>query len=352
MLKEKEYLIIQIVYALLVLGNMFYTISQYHSLSYSLLISIGTVAFLIAIVVFNNKVILPKVITARYVMVYIVFLTGLMFFVRYLLVAFFSFEDPDIEITVYNKVTGTIEVKNQTRGVQKVIMIALGATLFFNTSSILIKKILEERAKHFTSEVERKKAELKLLKTQFSPHFLLNALNNLYSVSKLQPERTSEQVQRLSSLLKYITYDQTKNKISLQKEVAFIRDYVYFQLEKGEEHYEVVLDFDEVNPEMMIEPRILIPFIENAFKHSYVPGKRALVKLRLKSLDTQLHFTISNSISHYQRAREEDGYFGVGIESVKRILDTVYENAYTLAINTTDTSYEVDLKINTVHAQA
>ena len=348
---EKEYLIIQVVYALLVLGNVFYTTSQYHSILYSLLISFGTVASLIAIVIFNNKVILPKVITARYVMTYIIFLTGLMFLVRYLLVTYFTFENPDIEITIHNKVTGEIQIKNETRGVLKVILIALGATLFFNTSIILIKKILEEKAKHFTSEVERKKAELKLLKTQFSPHFLLNALNNLYSVSKLQPQRTSEQIQKLSSLLKYITYDQTKNKVTLQKEMKFIQDYVYFQLEKGEDQYEVTLDFEEVNPEMLIEPRVLIPFIENAFKHSYSPGKKAHIKMYLSSKYSDIHFVLNNTVSQYQRSTEEDGYFGVGIDSVKLILDTEYENEYTLTINTTDTSYGVDLKINTVHAQ-
>lgn len=349
MFKGKEIILIHIIIGSVILIYVFYSLLQHNPLLYSVVSSLVIVSILAVFITLASHVFLPKIMTIKYLVPYVAFLTVSMFLFRFVMIRYFAYLNPELVITIYNETDGSYSTFNQSSGMQKFLLTATGTYLFFNIGFVFLKRIHEENSKFLESEVERKKAEFKLLKTQFSPHFLLNAINNLYSVSILQPNKTSTHIEKLASLLKYITYDQTKSQIKLKSEVQFIKDYIFFQLEKGENDYQVNLNISDLDPEMLIEPRVLIAFIENAFKHSYSPGILAKIDIELRTVENEIHFSIKNTLSSYLRNMEEDGYFGMGVESVRLILDLVYENANELKINQTNTSYEVGLKIKVTH---
>ena len=143
----------------------------------------------------------------------------------------------------------------------------------------------------------------------------------------------------------YVTYDQMAEKISLEKEIAFINDYIYFQQEKGEDLFNVTTNFEEVDQSLEIEPRLFIPFVENAFKFAYQPNKTMNVSIHLKSKNDELYFTIINNISTYQRRSKEDGYFGVGINSVKKLLINLYPERHELKITNSPLEYCIELTL-------
>jgi LytS/YehU family sensor histidine kinase len=202
-------------------------------------------------------------------------------------------------------------------------------------------------------EIVNKTAELKLISTQFSPHFFLNSLNNLYSISKLKPDKTSTFIEKLTTLMQYVTYEQMEEKILLKKEIDFIRDYIYFQQEKGDNLFNVSTNFEDADHSLLIEPRLFIPFVENAFKFAYQPNKTMSINISIKTTIDELHFTVINDVSTHQRRSEEDGYFGVGINSVKKILANLYPKRHELNITNTEQpllsgkhKYSVKLTLN------
>ena len=122
---------------------------------------------------------------------------------------------------------------------------------------------------------EKLQTELKFLKSQINPHFLFNALNNIYSLSVFQSEKTPDSIARLSDILRYVIYDCDKDRVSLQKELDYIRDYIaLFQLKK-EKGLNIQLDLPEQANGYSVPPMLFIPFIENALKHSHIENRSA-----------------------------------------------------------------------------
>ncbi|MCB0655761.1 MAG: histidine kinase, partial [Saprospiraceae bacterium] len=117
---------------------------------------------------------------------------------------------------------------------------------------------------------EKLETEIKFLKSQINPHFLFNALNNIYTLSMMESKLAPDNILRLSEMLRYVLYDCNEEQVPLRKEIHYIRNYVHFYLLKDSSGLNVKLDLDESHPEKPIAPMLLIPFVENAFKHSKI----------------------------------------------------------------------------------
>ena len=229
-----------------------------------------------------------------------------------------------------------------------VIQLASLATLLSTTIIQIYKKNRETEKQMAQVALAKKEAELKLLRTQFNPHFLLNTLNNLYSVAITKPAKSTAHIERLISLMKYLTYDLTDDRIELIKELDFIDDYIFFQTEKDSERFNVKKTISIAQPNAKIEPRILIPFVENAFKHAYHPEKKAQIQLNCVQVAHHLEFTITNTTSDFVRNKKEEGYFGLGVDSTIQLLDSVYGQNKNIEVRSEEYVYSVKLTINNI----
>lgn len=197
-------------------------------------------------------------------------------------------------------------------------------------------------------EKEKLSAELKLMRSQINPHFLFNALNNLLAISERhQQEEISEGISRLSYLLRFIIYDTQSKFISLEQEVEFIKDYIKLNALRYDESdpIEVVFNVSDNLKAAKIAPALLIPFVENAFKHGIDINSPSFIKIDLTLNDNQLRFLVSNSIHKTKLDKIAAQYNGVGLKNVKRRLKLIYPDDSRLLINQDDDKFMVDLTI-------
>lgn len=194
------------------------------------------------------------------------------------------------------------------------------------------------------ARLEKKQAELLFLKSQINPHFLFNTLNNIYSLSQYQPQLVSESVLRLSKILRYLLYETGHEFVTVDKEVKILKDYI--DLEKLRYSETVTIDFNyEIESfAEMIPPLLLIPLVENAFKHgvSVSRGNR-FVDVRWFLLKRKLHFTVKNS--SYATADYEEPKDNIGLSNLRRRLELLYKD-FELATEQKNSTFTAELKIN------
>ncbi len=221
------------------------------------------------------------------------------------------------------------------------VLTFLGSTLI-EVTRFANKK--EKEAIH--SEKEKLETELKFLKSQVNPHFLFNALNNIYSLSVMQAPQTSESVMQLSEILRYMVYDSNEEKVPLESEIAYIENYVNLKLLKDSRGMDVQLNLDKSSPRLMIPPLLFIPFVENAFKHSKIENLRSgFIKIDLKTQNGQVQFKVQNSLPANGFTKDKVG--GVGLENIQKRLDLLYPgDQHDLKIRQTEGQFDIDLKLS------
>ncbi|WP_235689732.1 sensor histidine kinase [Fulvivirga lutea] len=194
-------------------------------------------------------------------------------------------------------------------------------------------------------EQDKLSAELKFLKAQVHPHFLFNTLNNLYALTLKSSEKAPEVVLKLSDLLNYMLYECNTDRVPLKKEIELVENYV--ELEKLRYGDRLDTTFNkEIEGENYIAPMLILPFIENSFKHG-VSGEteNSWVSIDITVKDGLLTLKVDNSKSSELTKDEREYREGIGLNNVKRRLELLYGGAYDLKILDTDESYLVVLKL-------
>jgi len=195
---------------------------------------------------------------------------------------------------------------------------------------------------------ETLKAELDFLKAQVNPHFLFNVLNMAYSsANKNDDEETAGIIEELANMMRYMLYESNVNKIALEKEIEYLQSFVNLQKKRLSTE---VLPSVRFNVQGKVEnyqiaPLLLIPFVENAFKHGIRMGNETFIYINLAVLNNILIFEVKNSISKNSNELETQ-YGGVGLENVKKRMELLYPNQYELTINEEAKKFKVTLKIN------
>lgn len=195
-------------------------------------------------------------------------------------------------------------------------------------------------------ELENQKlsAELSFLKMQVNPHFLFNALNNIYSLAVIEnSKRTGNSILKLSELLRYMLYEKedTESKVSLDKEIHHINSYI--DLEKLRHQGDIYINFSiegDIYGKRIV-PLLLFPLLENAFKHGVLTEKDKPVNIDLAIADHRIKFSITNFINIY----EKDSVGGIGLENVKKRLDLIYGGKYQLDISKSEDRFNVNLQL-------
>lgn len=194
---------------------------------------------------------------------------------------------------------------------------------------------------------EKLEAEMKLLKSQINPHFLFNALNNVYSLSYLKPEQTPENLLKLSDMLRYMLYECNVERVVLEKEIAYLQNFINLQLLKDSRGMNVKVDLTVKHPHLPIAPMLLIPFVENAFKHSPIENlEKGWIDIQLSTQPDQITFRVANSIRKKDSPKDSVG--GIGLPTTRRLLELNYPNQHELNIEVTPDQYLIQLEIKII----
>lgn len=192
---------------------------------------------------------------------------------------------------------------------------------------------------------EKLDMELRFLKSQINPHFLFNALNNIYSLVYTNDKNAPDSILKLSEMLRYITDECQAEKISIDKEIKYIESFIDFQLMRIDGPRNISLTKSICNPAFCLPPMILQPFIENSFKHSRIESTPSgYIHIYLTQNKSSLSLVVENSQPH-SPLNKPDTRSGIGIENVKKRLDLAFGNKYALVIENKPEYYRVKLNI-------
>lgn len=217
------------------------------------------------------------------------------------------------------------------------------------TSFEMILNSEEQRREKEEIKKEKLYSELSFLKSQINPHFLFNSLNNIYSLTQRSPKNASQAILLLSDLMRYMLYDSAHNKIKLTQEIQCLKNYIALQRLRISRKEPVKIDFKESGnfSTMCIEPLILIPFLENAFKHGVSYNRASLVSISLKAEANIIKFEVYNTKkqANISTLDPANGHSGIGLSNTIRRLDLCYPDCYELKINEAPDFYETKLTI-------
>jgi two-component system, LytTR family, sensor kinase len=191
---------------------------------------------------------------------------------------------------------------------------------------------------------ENLKTELAFLRSQVSPHFLFNVLNNIVAMVRLKSEELEPTVMRLSSLLQYMLYEGDEEKVLLKNEVESLQDYIELQKLRVNPNLNLQVHFNVKEEWHSIEPMLLIPFVENAFKHGNGLPENSEIVINLNVENNELDFNVKNRFAANDKAKDKTS--GIGLVNVRRRLDLLYPKTHRLQIEDSNGWYKVDLKLS------
>ncbi|WP_241489669.1 sensor histidine kinase [Lacinutrix algicola] len=203
-------------------------------------------------------------------------------------------------------------------------------------ANALEKKILE-------TQLKLKEQELNYLKIQIHPHFLFNTLNTMYGFALKKADETPEMILKLSNLLDYLLYQIDKPFVSLTEEINHIKDYISLEQLRFNDTLVVSFVSDNIKETTSIPPMLLMPFVENSFKHGFIQNGTLKVKITISCESENLRFHIKNTSKV-----QSNNKHGIGLENIKKRLELLYKDQYTLEINDNKTTFEVLLNLNTI----
>lgn len=219
--------------------------------------------------------------------------------------------------------------------------------IFINTAS-LTYQLLRDRsaAEQLQKEKENEtlKTELSLLRSQVSPHFMFNVLNNMVALARKQSDQLEPSLIKLSSLMRYMLYEADEEKVSLEKEIDYLKSYIDLQKQRFGKQVCVDVIIHPADDQYDIEPMLLIPFVENAFKHGTGMIENARILIELKAEKGVLQFTVENKFNP-ESEELRDKTSGIGLTNVKRRLNLLYGKKHDLQIKKSDTLFTTLLKI-------
>jgi len=198
------------------------------------------------------------------------------------------------------------------------------------------------------TELGKSDASLNFLKSQINPHFLFNALNTLFGTALQEnAERTGEGIQKLGDMMRFMLHENTLDKISLTREVEYLNNYIDLQKLRTSRSADIKIDthIEEQLNNLQITPMLLIPFIENAFKHGISLQQPSYIKISLQTKEHTLYFDVSNSIYIKADNDPEKLKSGIGLENVKQRLSLLYFGKHELIIRESAKEFFVHLTL-------
>ncbi len=207
-----------------------------------------------------------------------------------------------------------------------------------------LSKNKELQNKILETQLQLKEQELHYLKMQIHPHFLFNTLNTIYGFALKQSVQTPEIILKLSNLLDYILYQVNKPRVSLKEEVLHIKEYIELEKIRFKDTLKVFFVSDEIDEDLQIAPMLLIPFVENAFKHGGLYDGFLRIEIKVAIKQSRLNFSIRNTFTE-----QENGNSGIGLENLKKRLELHYKGTYSLETKKEGKWFNAELTINNLN---
>jgi two-component system, LytTR family, sensor kinase len=195
-------------------------------------------------------------------------------------------------------------------------------------------------------QAEKLLSELAFLKSQVNPHFLFNTLNNICSLARKKSDDTEPAIIKLSQIMRYMITDSRQDKVGLEEEVDYLNNFIELQKIRLADRVEISFKIEGDLSAIQLEPLLLIPFVENAFKHGVTYNDRSSISIELKTSSEELSFSVENSkpaVKDSLKLSEP----GIGLKNVSRRLELLYPGKHQLEIQDLDNHYSVMLKIKT-----
>jgi len=189
-------------------------------------------------------------------------------------------------------------------------------------------------------------SELKFLRSQISPHFLFNVLTNLVSLARKKSDQMEPSLLMLSELMRYMLYDTKGQKVALSKEISYLNNYIALQKLRFGNEVEILyhIDAGTNDEEHMIEPMLLVPFVENAFKHGVVHLENPKISISLSVKEDILIFEVLNQVDDQPEASKDESS-GIGLANVRSRLEMLYKNRHNLKIKTDHQQFHIHLTL-------
>ncbi|WP_262149730.1 sensor histidine kinase [Chryseobacterium foetidum] len=213
-------------------------------------------------------------------------------------------------------------------------------TIFISTAFWFFKYFINAEKEKSQLIEAKKNADLQALKTQINPHFIFNSLNNIYALVYQNSEKALPAIEELGRLLRYSTKDLEKDFITLDKEIGYLDSLISLEKLRINNPELLIVEKKIDHPKLSISPMILVPFVENAFKHGDFRNKGFEMKISDENKMLQFYFL------NFKKERTKDTVSGIGIENVRKRLEILYPEKYQLNIVETETDFTVDLKID------
>lgn len=237
--------------------------------------------------------------------------------------------------------------------VKEMIMVFSVIVLIASVAFAYLRQALTKEKTVLQTQVSAGVAELASLRAQINPHFLFNALNSLYATAlKEKSEKTADGIQKLGDMMRFMLQENNRDRIPLDKEVEYLRNYIDIQRLRIDESHdiEIRVNIQEPGRAIYLAPMLLTPFVENAFKHGISLRHKSWIYITLTLDDTRLYFKVHNS-RHAKPAEvadrhdPEEDHSGVGLDNVRKRLDLIYPGRHQLDIQQSEQDYFASLTL-------
>ena len=223
--------------------------------------------------------------------------------------------------------------------------------LFISTVYKLVFSFLEKEQFSMQLQNEKIQHELQFLRSQISPHFLFNALNNLHSIVQLNPQHAGDFILKLGEMLRFVLYECQNKMVSISAEIKYIEHFVFFQKEKDSRRQQI--SFTKKGSDFAVfklEPMLLIPIVENAFQYNHSDNpEQYFVHIHLELNEESLIFLVENNLSDEAKpTSEKELKNGIGLKNVTRRLELLYPQKHQLKHGVENGKYKVRLVIQRV----
>lgn len=276
----------------------------------------------------NAHFLYPRLFNAKWWWLYIISLVALLYGLYYAKVMYMRLTIPGFEVTPVN---------NRFIFFPPVAFLAASLIYRVVANRIQFQRMEKER------RAEQLAAELKFLRLQVSPHFLFNMMTNMVSLARQKSDLLEPSLIRLSELLRYFLYESNEEKFPVSKEVEYLKGYMELQQLRFGEDVDIKMETTVSDPSCLIEPLLLIPFVENAFKHGIGLTKDPFIHISLTVENDALFFRVSNNYSRQNSSKDKSS--GIGLANVKNRLNLLYPGRYHLQLEDKNDIYTVELKL-------
>ncbi|WP_183557326.1 sensor histidine kinase [Mucilaginibacter sp. SP1R1] len=242
---------------------------------------------------------------------------------------------------------GPPKPRNNRHDFDLAMIFIISLVLGISTSITAIQKWQSDIRLREALEQDKISSELSFLKAQINPHFFFNTLNNIYALTLINADTSRKALHQLSRMMRYVLYDTQHSTALLSQEIAFIKDYISLMQLRLTDKVTIAFNLPPDLNDMPVAPMIILPFVENAFKHGISATLPSSIIINIRQHANELVLEVQNGIFKDHNTNIEENK-GIGLTNTIRRLDLLYPGKYTLLIdeNTTANTYNVNLTLN------